>query len=844
MGRLRPPTPTHVVSGACCWQSVFQKSYPRLMAKTAQKVVSDLFKQVDAVRVARDLTWHALAHEIGSSPATMTRFISGDTVSLQTYLLLSEFVMEHTDTFKDYSPEQRERMAKSGAAMPDGSYPIADCEDLQNAIQAIGRAKDPEKTKAHIKKRKSALGCEDIDLPEDWAMEDECPEGQHRMPDGSCMSDDEMAAAEERVTAYALNPDALHLLDGGVQTFSVHGDMSLPIADRDHDWDGGEAADRVFEHFSKGGDTVDATGVAKAFLWRNDDMPAEEKGAWGLGFADIIGGKLMLVPRGLAAVAGGHGIGQIEGLNTDEVDQVKRKICQGYARVQDKYNDWPDCPHGPERANPGGEAKPPKDRRDRSDRSMDHEQAVAAAVAIMENPGEPVEGIIAVEGAPSGDGRMLEKGSVEWDDAVLPVPLIWDRMEGDHSGMTVGAIAEVWRDGTDIWGRGWLSASEDEETQKAVVRVKELFEEGAVGVSVALDHVDVELRVKKSAITGEGGPDLPEDPNDLETDENGYATLGRMMADDALEVTTRGRLRHVATVDTAALTGEAASKVKLRLVKPDEDEVIAVAASGSLRIVEFEADIEAFQDPGFGVPGQDERLLFDPHNSRWSTPPTVLDDGRVFGHIAPWGICVRGRPDRCITPPNADLDGFMRGRAPLAGGKRTGTIVVGGEHCPVQVGAAAATAHYDKTGRAVADVVVGNDAYGIWFAGRLRPGATDEDIYAFKSSDVSGHWEVGKNGQMTLCGLPAVNVGGFPKGYMTADEVALAASAALDDADCGCDDEENPLQVVEEDTTLEPIMASAVYDERLTKIEASLERISKALAPIYAAHLADSLPDE
>jgi hypothetical protein len=833
MGRPQTPDTKTPVSGVCCWRRVFQKSYSLLMAKTAQKVVSDLFKQVDAARVARGLSWHALAHEIGSSPATMTRFIAGDNVSLQTYLLLSEFVMEHTEgteAFKDYTPEQREKMAKAGTALPDGSFPIADCEDLSNAIQAIGRAKDQDKAKAHIKKRKSALGCEDVPLPDGWGLEG-------------------MSQAELDETIVGLMTKNLN---GGTQNFSVHGDINLPIADRDHDWDGGAAAERVFEHFRKEGDTVDATGVAKAFFWRNDDMPAEEKGAWGLGFADIIGGTLTLVPRGLAAAAGGHGIGQIEGLNTDEVNQVKRKICQGYARVQDKYEDWPDCPHEGDRRVADGPAKPPKDRRDRSDRSMDHDEAVAAAVAIMENPGEPVEGIIAVEGTPSGDGRMLANDSVEWDDAVLPVPLIWDRQEGDHSGMTVGAIAEVWRDGSEIWGRGWLSASEDPDTQAAVVRVKELFAEGAVGNSVALDHVDVELRVKKSAITGEGGPDLPEDPNDLEEDENGYATLGRMMADDALEVTTRGRLRHVAIVDTAALTGEAASKVKLRLVNPDEDEIIEVAASGSLRIVEFETDVEAFEDPQFGAFGVDDRVLFDPHTNRYSVPPTVTDDGRVFGHIAPWGICVRGRPDRCITPPHADLDGFMRGRAPLAGGKRTGTIVVGGSHSAVRIGAEAATAHYDKTGRAVADVRVGLDAYGIWFAGRLRPGASDTDIYAFKASDVSGHWEVGKDGQMTLCGLPAVNVGGFPKGYMTADEVAMAASAALAEEDCGCEEEENPLQTTQEaeasvaaSTTLGEIKVDAVYDdERLTKIEATLERISQAVAPLYAAHLADSLPPD
>jgi len=73
--------------------------------------------------------------------------------------------------FREFPPERREEDAESGAAMPDGSYPIENCDDLRNAIQAIGRAKDPEATKAHIRKRKSALGCDEVELPESWAGE-------------------------------------------------------------------------------------------------------------------------------------------------------------------------------------------------------------------------------------------------------------------------------------------------------------------------------------------------------------------------------------------------------------------------------------------------------------------------------------------------------------------------------------------------------------------------------------------------------------------------------------------------------------------------------------------------
>jgi hypothetical protein len=74
--------------------------------------------------------------------------------------------------YRDVSAVERKRLAGKGQAMPDGSYPIANCQDLRNAIQAIGRAKDPGKVKAHIRRRKSALGCPDVEIPESWAVED------------------------------------------------------------------------------------------------------------------------------------------------------------------------------------------------------------------------------------------------------------------------------------------------------------------------------------------------------------------------------------------------------------------------------------------------------------------------------------------------------------------------------------------------------------------------------------------------------------------------------------------------------------------------------------------------
>lgn len=69
---------------------------------------------------------------------------------------------------RDFSDKQRKTLAESGAALPDGSYPIESVEDLKNAIRAFGRAKDKAQAKAHIISRAKALGSSDL-IPDSWA---------------------------------------------------------------------------------------------------------------------------------------------------------------------------------------------------------------------------------------------------------------------------------------------------------------------------------------------------------------------------------------------------------------------------------------------------------------------------------------------------------------------------------------------------------------------------------------------------------------------------------------------------------------------------------------------------
>lgn len=71
---------------------------------------------------------------------------------------------------REFSDDERKKLADEGKAMPDGSFPIENEEDLKNAIQAYGRAKDKEAAKKHIISRAKALGLMRL-IPEDWTKD-------------------------------------------------------------------------------------------------------------------------------------------------------------------------------------------------------------------------------------------------------------------------------------------------------------------------------------------------------------------------------------------------------------------------------------------------------------------------------------------------------------------------------------------------------------------------------------------------------------------------------------------------------------------------------------------------
>lgn len=158
-------------------------------------------------------------------------------------------------------------------------------------------------------------------------------------------------------------------------------------------------------------------------------------------------------------------------------------------------------------------------------------------------------------------------------------------------------------------------------------------------------------------------------------------------------------------------------------------------------------------------------MFADPGFTR-VTPPTITADGRYFGHGAVWDTCHTGIQGTCRKPPREGDHAYFRlGEVVTASGASipVGHITMGIGHAPTSAGfsAAAAMEHYDNTSAVVADVASGEDAYGIWFSGRLRPGVTDVQKAALRSAQLSGDWR-SFGGKLRLVAMLAVNVPGFP----------------------------------------------------------------------------------
>lgn len=186
-----------------------------------------------------------------------------------------------------------------------------------------------------------------------------------------------------------------------------------------------------------------------------------------------------------------------------------------------------------------------------------------------------------------------------------------------------------------------------------------------------------------------------------------------------------------------------------------------------------------------GGPASPPREWFEDPKLEAPTPLTVTSDGRVYGHLAAWGTRHIGMPGH-ITPPRSQSGYayFKTGVVACADGSEVsvGQLTLSGGHAPLQADAASAVKHYDDTASAFADVNAGEDRHGIWLAGALRPGLSDEQVRAIRASAPSGDWRpIGRG--LELVAACQVNVPGFPIArarVASGQTLALVAAGAGD----------------------------------------------------------------
>lgn len=109
---------------------------------------------------------------------------------------------------REVSTDERQALAEKGKAMPDGSFPIANKEDLANAIQSAGRAKDQDAVHAHIIEQAKALGAED-QIPEGWVKKSVEPvaEIEAEVESNIVKSDEEIVETEPEVESEVVKSD-------------------------------------------------------------------------------------------------------------------------------------------------------------------------------------------------------------------------------------------------------------------------------------------------------------------------------------------------------------------------------------------------------------------------------------------------------------------------------------------------------------------------------------------------------------------------------------------------------------------------------------------------------------
>jgi len=343
--------------------------------------------------------------------------------------------------------------------------------------------------------------------------------------------------------------------------------------------------------------------------------------------------------------------------------------------------------------------------------------------------------LVIPEEVESGDGRIIEKGALSVRD--LPLPLLWQIQTGEgHNGsVVVGKIVEMDRTDNGIGNaRGYFDKGSYGQEAERLVRGGFIR-----GVSADLDQF-------------EGDEEVPEVKEGSDTKvESGKIKI------------KKARVMAVTLVPKPAFQE---CSIQLADELGGEEEEVNIPDGVYVEGVN-PLDASALVACGMiagAIPVNPPKEWFNNPKLSGATPLTVDDDGRVFGHIAAWhvdhiGMSMGTKPPRSRSGYAYFHTGVVR--TDDGTDVPVGQLTLAGGHASLEASASEAVRHYDDTASAIADVHAGEDAYGIWVAGSVRPGSTPEQIRALRASAPSGDWRPIKN-SLELVAVCQVNVPGFP----------------------------------------------------------------------------------
>jgi hypothetical protein len=351
------------------------------------------------------------------------------------------------------------------------------------------------------------------------------------------------------------------------------------------------------------------------------------------------------------------------------------------------------------------------------------------------------------EGVESGDGRKFKRGSIEMRD--LPLPLMWQiKTANGHDGsVVVGKIERLER--TD---KGLGNAYGVLDTGAYAKEVERLIRNGFIrGISADMDQFEAT----------EDKPDFSE----LEESEASKKSKNKDKEIAKSKITiNKARVMAATIVPKPAFQECSISLIDESPLPYQED---AMIPDGIYVDDADVADAQALVACGIvagAIPVTPPAEWFNNPKLKQATPLTIDDMGRVYGHIAAWnvdhiGMSYGTKPPRSRSNYSYFHTGVIRTDA--GSDVPVGQLTLAGGHASLEASAMDAVKHYDDTGSAIADVHAGEDAYGIWVSGALRPSASPEQIRALRASAPSGDWRPIRGG-LELVAVCQVNVPGFP----------------------------------------------------------------------------------